>query len=63
MMRQSARVRKTAIFVINQREAWGYQISACNRINIVECDKRRKAASHEVIPATSFLRKAPSGGC
>lgn len=30
--RQSALVRKTAIFVINQREAWEYEISACNRI-------------------------------
>lgn len=54
MMRQSALGRKTAISVINQIEAWGYEISACNRINIGECDKWRKAASLEVISSLFF---------
>lgn len=53
-MRQSALDRKTAISVINQREAWGYEISACNKINIGECDKWRKAASLEGIPSLFF---------
>lgn len=54
MMRQSALDRKNAISVINQREAWGYEIRACNRINIGECDRWRKAASLEVIPSLFF---------
>lgn len=54
MMRQSALDHKTAISVINQREAWGYKISACDNINIGECDKWRKAASLEVIPSLFF---------
>ena len=54
MMRQSALDRKTAISVINQREAWEYEIRACNRINIGECDRWRKAASLEVIPSLFF---------
>lgn len=53
-MRQSALDHKIEISVINQREAWGYEISACDRINIGECDKGRKAASLEVIPSLFF---------
>lgn len=53
-MRQSALDRRTAISAINQREAWGDQIRACDKINIGECDRWRKAASFEVIPSLFF---------
>lgn len=54
MMRQSALGCKTAISVINQREAWEYETKAYNRINIGECDRWRKAAFLEVIPSLFF---------
>lgn len=53
-MRQSALDHRIAISAINRREAWGYQIRACNKINIGECDGWRKAASLEVIPSLFF---------
>lgn len=60
MMRQSALDHKTEISVIDQREAWGYKISACDRINLGGWDKWRKGASLEVIPSLFFSSQRPS---